>query len=78
MLYVYFAVKATKRNAIDGPTEIQNSSINWLFFGLFASLGLMNKHSMFFFGFSLIIGFLFTKDRKIFLDKIFSMTLDKS
>ena len=38
----------------------------WLMFGAFAGLGLMNKHSFFFFGFALAIGFLLTRDRKIY------------
>ena len=78
MLCVYFAVKAIKGKAIDSSTEIrnlkskiQNHSINWLFFGTFAGLGLMNKHSMLFFGFSLVVGLFLTKDRKVFFDKYF-------
>src|SRR5215204_5441330 len=63
MLSVYFAVRATKEtmndergtlneNQIrDSRFTIYDSRINWLFFGLFAGLGLMNKHSMVFFGF---------------------------
>ena len=78
MLCVYFAVKAIKGNAIVEPAEIQiskskirNPSLNWIPFGIFAGLGLMNKHSMVFFGFSLVVGLLLTKDRKVFLDKYF-------
>ncbi|MDQ2747772.1 MAG: glycosyltransferase family 39 protein [Acidobacteriota bacterium] len=78
MLCVYFAVRATKNQPenesqeIQNPkSKIQNHSINWLFFGLFAGLGLMNKHSMLFFGFSLVIGLLLTDKRKVFLDKYF-------
>ena len=80
MLCVYFAVKAIKGKAIDESAEIQNPkskirnpSLNWLPFGLFAGLGLMNKHSMLFFGFSLVVGLLLTKDRKVFLDKYFRL-----
>ncbi len=78
MLCVYFAVKALKGKASDESTEIQNPkskiqnpSINWIPFGIFAGLGLMNKHSMIFFGLSLVVGLLLTKDRKVFLDKYF-------
>src|SRR5215203_1505135 len=78
MACVYFATKALKNqptNAereIQNPkSEIQNPSIYWLLFGLFAGLGLMNKHSMLFFGFALIVGLLFTNTRRVFLDKYF-------
>jgi 4-amino-4-deoxy-L-arabinose transferase-like glycosyltransferase len=78
MLCVYFAVRAVKiqpentDQEIQNPqSKIQNPSINWLFFGLFAGLGLMNKHSMLFFGFALVAGILLTDKRKVFLDKYF-------
>ncbi|MEP6902357.1 MAG: glycosyltransferase family 39 protein [Actinomycetota bacterium] len=78
MLCVYFAVRAVKSQSDDPPQEIQNPkskiqnpSINWLFFGLFAGLGLMNKHSMLFFGFALVVGLLLTRTRKVFLEKYF-------
>jgi hypothetical protein len=72
MLCVYFAVKAIKGAETNHRSETQiHPSVNWLFFGLFAGLGLMNKHSMLFFGFSLIVGLLLTKTRKAFLDKYF-------
>ena len=78
MLCVYFAVKAIKGNETDESTairnpksKIQNPSLNWIPFGIFAGLGLMNKHSMLFFGFSLIVGLLLTSARKAFLDKYF-------
>lgn len=77
MLCVYFAVRATQVKTdefseIRNPkSKIQNSSLNWLFFGLFAGLGLMNKHSMIFFGFALVAGLLLTEKRKAFLDKYF-------
>lgn len=83
MLPVYFAVKAIKgtspRVSKSGEFELetQNSapgprhSLNWLFFGLFAGLGLMNKHSMLFFGFAIFVGLLSTNARKVFLDKYF-------
>lgn len=85
MLCVYFAVKAMKDNNIESETTIETStektnpqsqipnpkSFNWLFFGLFAGLGLMNKHSMVFFGFAIVAGLLLTNKRKVFLDKYF-------
>lgn len=85
MLAVYFAVKATKgenqrisngteieTDEIQNPkSKIQNPSISWLFFGTFAGLGLMNKHSFVFFGFALVAGLLLTDKRKVFLDKHF-------
>ncbi len=41
----------------------------WLLFGALAGFGLMNKHSMVFFGLAFVVGLLFTKDRKIFAGK---------
>ncbi|MGB7069257.1 MAG: glycosyltransferase family 39 protein [Pyrinomonadaceae bacterium] len=41
----------------------------WLMFGAFAGLGLMNKHSMAFFGIAMVAGLLLTKDRKVFANK---------
>ena len=38
----------------------------WLLFGAFAGFGLMNKHSMVFFGLAFVIAMLLTKDRKVF------------
>ncbi len=76
MLCVYFAVKAIK-GSNESESETQHSalstqhSLNWIPFGIFAGLGLMNKHSMIFFGVSLVAGLLLTKDRKVFLDKYF-------
>lgn len=76
MLAVYFAVRATK-DAINENEKIHPSSLvfhrsaNWLFFGLFAGLGLMNKHSFVFFGFALVVGLLLTDKRKVFLNKYF-------
>ena len=43
----------------------------WLAFGACAGLGLMNKHSIVFFGLAIVIGLLLTKERKVFLDKWF-------
>ena len=80
MLCVYFAVRAIKggsprvsKGAELETNELQpaNPSLNWLWFGLFAGLGLMNKHSMLFFGFSLVAGLLLTDKRKVFLDRYF-------
>lgn len=61
MLCVYAAVLAVKR---DEPRL-------WLWFGLFAGLGLMNKHSMLFFGASLVAGLLLTPARRALLSKWF-------
>jgi Dolichyl-phosphate-mannose-protein mannosyltransferase len=41
----------------------------WLMFGAFAGLGLMNKHSIVFFGIALVAGLLLTNDRKAFGNK---------
>jgi hypothetical protein len=38
----------------------------WLLFGLICGVGLLNKHSMLFFGFGLFVGLLLTKQRKQF------------
>ncbi len=43
----------------------------WLYFGLFAGLGLMSKITMLYLGFSLLIAFLALKDRKFLFDKRF-------
>jgi len=61
MLCVYFAVLAVRR---EEPRY-------WLWFGVFAGLGLMNKHSMVFFGVALVVGLLLTRERKVFLNKWF-------
>jgi hypothetical protein len=82
MLCVYFAVRATRETMnVERGTLAENQtshsapstqhSLNWLFFGLFAGLGLMNKHSIVFFGFALVVGLLLTDKRKSFLDKYF-------
>ncbi|MEP6847380.1 MAG: glycosyltransferase family 39 protein [Acidobacteriota bacterium] len=60
-LCVYFSVLAIKRE----------DSRWWLLFGLFAGLGLMNKHSMIFFGAAMVVGLLLTEKRRVFLDKYF-------
>jgi hypothetical protein len=41
----------------------------WLWFGLFAGLGLENKHSMTFFGIGIVMALLFTPDRRHFTQK---------
>ena len=37
----------------------------WIWFGLLAGLGLMNKHSMVFFGFGAVVGLLLTAERRL-------------
>ncbi|MDQ3799869.1 MAG: glycosyltransferase family 39 protein [Acidobacteriota bacterium] len=56
---VYWLVLARRRN----------DSRYLILFGAFAGLGLMNKHSMLFFGASIAAGLIFTSARKVFLDK---------
>ncbi len=41
----------------------------WLLFGASAGLGLMNKHSLVFFGLAFVVGLLATQDRKFFAGK---------
>lgn len=41
----------------------------WLLFGAIAGLGLMNKHSLVFFGLAFVVGLVFTQDRKVFAGK---------
>ena len=41
----------------------------WLLFGALAGIGLMNKHSMVFFGLAFVIGLVLTQDRKVFLKR---------
>lgn len=43
----------------------------WLLFGASAGLGLMNKHSMVFFGAAVVVGLLLTRDRKVFTNAYF-------
>lgn len=61
MLCVYTAVLAVRR---EEPRL-------WLLFGLFAGLGLMNKHSTLFFGAAMVAGLLLTPARRAFLSKWF-------
>jgi Dolichyl-phosphate-mannose-protein mannosyltransferase len=70
MLGVYFAIRATVEKPNDAGKSV-NHTLNWLFFGVLAGLGLMNKHSMLFFGFALVIGLLLTTKRQAFLNKYF-------
>ena len=41
----------------------------WLLFGALAGIGLMNKHSIIFFGLAFVAGLVLTQDRKFFADK---------
>jgi len=41
----------------------------WLLFGALAGIGLMNKHSLVFFGLAFVIGLVLTQDRRVFLKK---------
>ncbi|TAK67566.1 MAG: hypothetical protein EPO24_00305, partial [Bacteroidetes bacterium] len=43
----------------------------WALFGIFAGIGLQNKHSMVFFGFALVVGLVLTVQRKQFASKWF-------
>ena len=45
----------------------------WLMFGAFAGLGLMNKHSMVFFGIAFVVGLAATRDRKFLVNRYFWM-----
>ncbi|HEX8354314.1 MAG TPA: glycosyltransferase family 39 protein, partial [Pyrinomonadaceae bacterium] len=61
MLCVYSAMRAVGRG----------ESRSWLWFGLFAGLGLMNKHSTLFFGAAVVAGLLLTPARRALLSKWF-------
>ncbi|MCO5332455.1 MAG: glycosyltransferase family 39 protein [Pyrinomonadaceae bacterium] len=43
----------------------------WLLFGAFAGLGVMNKHSLIFFGAAFVIGIMATRDRRAFANGYF-------
>jgi hypothetical protein len=58
---VYFSILAFRRK---DPRY-------WLLFGLSAGFGLMNKHSMLFFGAAFVVGLLATEKRRVFLEKFF-------
>lgn len=61
MACVYFAILAIKRERV----------IYWIWFGIFAGIALMNKHSAVFFGLAIVVGLILTKERKVFLNKWF-------
>ncbi len=58
---VYFAVLAVKR---ENPRY-------WIWFGVFAGIALINKHSAAFFGLAFVVGLVLTKERKAFFNKWF-------
>jgi 4-amino-4-deoxy-L-arabinose transferase-like glycosyltransferase len=43
----------------------------WIVFGALAGLGLMNKHSLVFFGLAFVVALFFTPDRKFYTDRFF-------
>jgi hypothetical protein len=55
----YFAILAIKRN---DPRY-------WLWFGVVAGLGMEEKYSIAVFGFGMVVGLLFTEQRRVFLNK---------
>ena len=55
----YFAILAIKRN----------DPRNWLWFGVVAGLGLEEKYSIALFGFGIVLGLLFTEQRRVFANK---------
>ena len=59
MACAYFAIIAIKR---DQPRY-------WLWFGVFAGLGLQEKYSIALFGFGIVVGLLLTAQRRVFLNK---------
>jgi len=59
MACAYFAILAIKRS---DPRY-------WLWFGVFAGLGMENKYSMALFGFGIVVGLLLTAQRRVFLNK---------
>lgn len=58
-LCVYLAVLAIKRQELRF----------WLWFGVVAGTGVMNKHSMLIFGLAIVVGLLLTNERRVFFDK---------
>lgn len=58
-LCAYFAVRAVGRR----------DARCWLWFGVVAGVGLMNKHSMLIFGLAVVVGLLLTSERRAFFDK---------
>src|SRR5712672_174780 len=59
MACAYFVILAVKRN---DPRY-------WLWFGVFAGLGLEEKYSIALFGFGIVVGLLLTEQRRVFLNK---------
>ncbi len=59
MACAYFVILAIKRN---DPRY-------WLWFGVFAGLGLEEKYSIALFGFGIVVGLLLTEQRRVFLNK---------
>ena len=59
MGYAYFAILAIKHN----------EPRNWFWFGLVAGLGLEEKYSITVFGLGIVVGLLFTEQRRVFLNK---------
>ncbi len=59
MACAYFAILAIKRS----------DARYWLWFGVFAGLGMENKYSMALFGFGIVVGLLLTAQRRVFLNK---------
>jgi Dolichyl-phosphate-mannose-protein mannosyltransferase len=59
MACAYSVIRAIKRN---NPRY-------WLWFGVFAGLGLEEKYSILLFGFGIVVGLLLTRERRIFLTK---------
>jgi Dolichyl-phosphate-mannose-protein mannosyltransferase len=55
----YFAVLAVKRN----------NPRHWLWFGVFAGLGMEEKYSIALFGFGIVVGLLLTAQRRVFLNR---------
>lgn len=58
-LCAYFAIRAVKRQ----------EARYWLWFGIVAGIGLMNKHSILIFGLAMVIGLLLTSERRVFCNK---------
>lgn len=59
MLCAYLAILAFKRR----------DSRLWLWFGVVAGAGVMNKHSMLLFGLAVVVGLLLTGERRVFFDR---------
>jgi 4-amino-4-deoxy-L-arabinose transferase-like glycosyltransferase len=59
MACAYFVILASKRN---NPRY-------WIWFGVFAGLGMEEKYSIALFGFGIVVGLLLTRERRAFLNK---------